>query len=252
VLWRLSNWMSQQHGAMLFPVRPQVEALAMAAIFDHDFRIGVSGGILLASLCLNIFFLLTKADRSFIPSVLDKFVYATPTVGPADHVLGPPDARVRIVEYSDYQCAYCKTMNDRFKSLLKENPQVAWIMRNRPLPTHRYSEIASEAAECANEQGAYWHYNDLLFERQANLVEPAVFESIAQTLALDEGRFVSCFRAARYARKVTEDLMDAQHRGISRTPTFYINGQRFVGAIELADLRQIVASQLDKTVEIKK
>jgi predicted DsbA family dithiol-disulfide isomerase len=220
--------------------------------FYRELSLGIVIGLLAASLCLNVYFFVMRIDPSFLPLVLDRFFYAAPTVESTEHILGARGAPVIIVEYADYQCAYCKMMNDRFKRLVQQDKQVAWVMRNRPLPTHRYAEIASEAAECANEQGAFWAYNDFLFEHQESLVDPGIFWSGAEQLHLDEQKFQSCFRSARYAHKVGEDLLSARERGINQTPTFYINDQRFDGAISPEQLQRIVEAQLTETQEISK
>jgi protein-disulfide isomerase len=220
--------------------------------FDRTTNLGLLLGLLTASLCLNVYFFVTRIDPDFIPMVLDHFFYQPPVVEADDHVVGPRNAPVRIIEYADYQCRYCKTMNDRLKRLLAQDRGVVWVMRNRPLSTHRYAEIASEAAECANEQGSYWAYNDALFDRQERLDEPGVFLSVAEDLNLDGQKFESCFHSTRYARKVGEDLLGARRRGISRTPTFYINNQRFDGAISTDELQHVVEAQLGQTQETGK
>jgi protein-disulfide isomerase len=164
-----------------------------------------------------------------------------------DPAIGPADAPVTIVEFSDFQCPYCKTFRDQtLNALLEEyGDQVRFVFRDFPLnQIHPYAQKAAEAAECANEQGKYWEMHDLLFANSPNLGVDAL-KGFAEQLGLDTEQFNECLDSGRYADEVTADLQEGMSYGVSGTPTFFINGVRLVGAQPLANFQAIIDQELE-------
>ena len=153
-----------------------------------------------------------------------------------DPVLGNPDAPVTIIEFSDYQCPFCRRFWQQTLPLIKQNfidtGKVKLVYRDFPLNFHQYAQKAAEAAECAGEQGKYWEYHDILFERQAEWSAQGVqkFKDYAVELGLDLEQFSSCLDSGKYAQEVQKDYQDGISYGVRGTPTFFINGVKIVGA----------------------
>jgi protein-disulfide isomerase len=167
---------------------------------------------------------------------------------PADNSpsIGPADAKITIVEFSDYQCPYCKRWNDEvFDRLLNEYPkQVRFVYRNFPLTSiHPQAFAAAQAAECAGAQGDYWQYHRALFSQKYGLSESA-YEKYASELGLDTTAFAKCISDGRYGDQITSDINFAANLGISSTPTFFINGIAVVGAQPYEVFKQIIDLEL--------
>lgn len=112
--------------------------------------------------------------------------------------------------------------------------------------SHQYAQKSGEAAECADEQGKFWQYHDLLFQKQDEWSSAGVpkFKEYAQTLGLDTNKFNSCLDSGKYANEVKKDFADGQSYGVSGTPTFYINGVELVGAQPYSAFQQAVEQEL--------
>ncbi len=153
-----------------------------------------------------------------------------------DPVLGDPNAPVTIIEFSDYQCPFCRRFWQQTLPLIKQNfidtGKVKLVYRDFPLNFHQYAQKAAEAAECAGEQGKYWEYHDILFERQSEWSTQGVqkFKDYAAELGLDLEQFSSCLDSGKYAQEVQKDYQDGVSYGVQGTPTFFINGVKIVGA----------------------
>ncbi|PKN95460.1 MAG: hypothetical protein CVU44_01895 [Chloroflexi bacterium HGW-Chloroflexi-6] len=163
-----------------------------------------------------------------------------------DPVLGPDDAPITLVAFSDYQCPYCKKWHDdAFERLMKEyEGKIRFVYRDFPLNSiHPQAEPAAQAANCANEQGAYWEYHTALFSYKYDFGEQA-FEQYAIDLGLDEAALMECFRSGRYAGEVDADLQFAAEFGIQSTPTFFLNGIAIVGAQPYDVFKQIIDLEL--------
>lgn len=150
----------------------------------------------------------------------------------ADPSFGPPDARVTIVEFSDFQCPYCKMFKDNTLAQLKQayGNRVRFVFRDFPLDSiHPYARGAAEAAQCAHEQGKFWEYHDILFANQQALTPPDL-KRYAQQLGLDTRRFNDCVDSHKYQASVEADVQEGNRLHVSGTPTFFINGRVLVGA----------------------
>jgi protein-disulfide isomerase len=159
--------------------------------------------------------------------------------------IGPADAPVTIIEFSDYQCPYCQRWHDEvFTRLLVEYPdQVRIVYRDLPLGSHSEASKAAEAANCANEQNAFWQYHDKIFSYAYDLGRDA-YLSYASELDLDMTIFTECLDSSRYADEVAADLKYAQGLGIGSTPTFFVNGIFVQGALPYEDFKSLIDQEL--------
>jgi len=153
---------------------------------------------------------------------------------------GAAQAPVTIVEFSDFECPYCKRSVPILKELREKYPgKLKLVYRDFPGPNHRQALSAAEAAQCAAEQSRFWEYHDTLFARQA----PEVgwnFSALAEGLGLRQSPFDACIKEHRYRQKVLKDLQEGLKLGVASTPTFFINGRPLVGARPLADFQAII------------
>lgn len=144
---------------------------------------------------------------------------------------GNAKAPVTIVEFSDYQCPYCAGAEETIKRIKKEfgPDKVRIVYMDMPIPGHTRALPASLAALCAEEQGKFWEYHDLLFTNQTKL-EDSDFSQYAKTTSLDEKKFKECFDKKKYSDLVARSQQEASKAGIRATPSFLINGQLLQGA----------------------
>jgi protein-disulfide isomerase len=161
--------------------------------------------------------------------------------------LGPADARVTIVEFSDYQCRFCEKAMSTVHALAALYPKdVRVVLKNFPMPGHKHARLAAEAALAAGEQGKYWEMHDLILANQENLGRAAL-DDYAQKLGLDIGRFRAALDDGRFAAQVDRDIEDGKALGLKGVPSFVINGRLVVGARPLEDFKQIVEEELAAT-----
>lgn len=170
--------------------------------------------------------------------------YDIPTEG--FHSIGPKDAPIVLVEFSDYQCPYCKRWHDEvYTSLMAAYPnQVRLVYRNLPLTQiHPQAMNAAEAAMCAGEQDAYWQYHEKLFEN-SDVLSADLYASLAADLGLDAASFESCMTDHKYLDEIQADMQFAINLGVQSTPTFFINGLAVVGAQPLSVFQQVIDQEL--------
>ncbi|MEU6577857.1 Na+/H+ antiporter NhaA [Streptomyces sp. NPDC046805] len=155
-----------------------------------------------------------------------------------DHVRGPEDAVVTVVEYGDYECPYCGEADPITRDLLLSRPDVRYVWRHLPLSdVHPHARLAAEAAEAAAAQGAFWRMHTLLLQRQDRL-EMSDLLGYSADLGLDVRRFHRDLRRRTHADRVERDIISADRNGVSGTPTFFFNGQRHHGAHDADALMQ--------------
>jgi len=164
-----------------------------------------------------------------------------------DPFLGSKDAKVTIVEFSDFQCPFCARFHSQtFPQLKKEyidTGKVRYVYRDFPLSFHQHAMNAAIAAECADEQGKFWEYHDKLFQNQRALDDSSL-KRYAEEIGLDTSKFNSCLDNKETASEVNKDVQDGQRYGVSGTPTFFINGVKLVGAQPYSAFKQVVDQQL--------
>jgi Na+/H+ antiporter NhaA len=157
-----------------------------------------------------------------------------------DHIRGPIDAPVTVVEYGDFQCPYCGQAEPVVRELLRDFGDVRYVWRHLPLnDVHPRAQLAAEVAEAAADQGAFWEMHDLLFAHQ-DAFEPADMMAYAGQLGLDVDQFTDALREHTGAGRVADDVDSADLSGVSGTPTFFVNGRRHYGAYDIATLSAAV------------
>lgn len=161
--------------------------------------------------------------------------------------LGSPDAPVTVVVFSDFQCPYCAqfalgTM-PQLEGLIATG-QVRFVYKHFPLATHAQAPLAAQAAACAQDQGRFWEYHDLLYANQDGL-EMDDLESYARDLDLDTGRFEECLESGARASAVAQDQALGRQLGVTGTPTFFFNGRRVVGALSPEQFRAELAREME-------
>jgi protein-disulfide isomerase len=161
---------------------------------------------------------------------------------------GPRDAPVTIVEFSDFQCPFCKTVVATLKQLTAQySDRVRWVFRDFPIAgLHPEAQRAHEAARCAGEQGKFWPYHDLLFER-APEVSPAALRAYAAQVGAEAAAFSQCLESGKHRAAVNADIETGTRLGVTGTPTFFINGQLLVGNQPLAEFQRLIERELGRT-----
>jgi protein-disulfide isomerase len=164
-----------------------------------------------------------------------------------DPCVGPTDAPITIVEFSDFQCPYCQKSVGVLKILQRlYGEKIRIVYRDYPGPNHPDAWPAAEAAQGAGELGKFWEYHDLLFERQT-AGKGWDFVALAKEVGLQEEAFTTCLNSGRYRQEVIKDVQDVFQLGISSTPTFFINGRPMVGAHTVSDFQAIIAPMLSSS-----
>jgi protein-disulfide isomerase len=157
--------------------------------------------------------------------------------GERDHMLGPVDAPVTLVEYGDFECPHCGRAYPIVKQIQRRlGRRLRFVFRHFPLrESHPHAEHAAEAAEAAGAEGKFWEMHDRLFERQFALDDDYLIE-YAGDLGLDSARVRRELAAGTYAPRVREDFRSGVTSGVNGTPTFFINGLRYDESWELEPL----------------
>ena len=170
----------------------------------------------------------------------DETALAEP-VGAKDHMQGPANAPVTLVEYGDYECPYCGEAYPVLKEVQKKvGNSLRFVFRNFPLTQmHPHAFAAAEAAEAAGAQGKFWEMHDMLYEHQENL-EPEALAGYAKMLKLDMERFVKDVNAGTFAAKIKHDFQTGVMSGVNGTPSLFINGERFDGSVDVESLLEVL------------
>jgi protein-disulfide isomerase len=157
---------------------------------------------------------------------------------------GPADAPVTVVEYADYECPYCLQFQPGLEKLEAEfKGKLAFVYKDVPLPMHAHAQKAAEAAHCAEAQGKYWEYHDLLFASKG--LEISQLKEGARSLKLNGEAFDKCLDSGEQADRVKQQLTEAQSLGIPGTPAFFVNGRGLnANATSYETLRQAVEEEL--------
>ena len=173
-----------------------------------------------------------------------KTVRYTVPVGDSPSI-GAANAPVTIIEFSDFECPYCRTWQQEvFPQLMSSyGDKIRFVYRNFPLSSHANALPAANAAMCANEQGKYWEYHDKLFGMTLPL-ETASYQKYASDLGLDTTKFNDCYNNKRYQTNIQADVTFATSLGVDQTPTFFINGLAVLGAESYDFFKQIIDQEL--------
>ena len=168
-------------------------------------------------------------------------MFTAPVITAEDHVLGPEDAPVTVLEYGDYECPYCRgAFRDVHRMLDRYPTQVRFIFRNFPITqVHPHAEQAAEAAEAAAAQGKFWDMYQLLLRPSSRLDFDSLL-SYARDLGLDVDRFGQEVTGGAYAAKIEHDVREGVRNGVNATPKFYVDGERIDGKFPLEGLENAI------------
>jgi Na+/H+ antiporter NhaA len=231
-----------------FTVALLVAALAFSGPRLEEAKVGIFSAVLGASLLTWLLFrataLLPRRLRTLaVLGTAQPLVDLDRDVDPErDHVRGPMEAPVTVVEYGDFECPYCGRAEPVVRELLGDFGDVRYVWRHLPLSdVHPNAQLAAEASEAATRQGAFWEMHDLLLGHQ-DALEPRDLMGYAEQLGLDTERFSNDLREHEGAAQIAEDVDSADISGVSGTPTFFINGQRHYGAYDIDTLSKAVVT----------
>jgi len=162
-----------------------------------------------------------------------------------DHIEGPVNAPLTLVEYGDYQCPYCGAAYPEVKKVQRElGSNLRFVFRNFPITSsHEFAEHAAEIAEAASAQGKFWEMHDFLYEHQDLLGYDNSIFAYAKELGLDAQRLAQEVMNSTYLNRIKEDFNGGIRSGVNGTPTFYISGTRYNGSPTARDLLEALNHQ---------
>lgn len=169
-------------------------------------------------------------------------------------VLGRADAPVTIVEFSDYQCPYCRQYAlqtlPKIKETYIDTGQVRYLFKDYPLPSHPSAQKAAEAAHCAGAQGAFWEMHARLFESQSTWSQQGqegaidAFVRYAKELGLEDVAFRACLEGGQFGEQIRQDQWEGEQAGVYGTPSFLVNDQLLAGAYPFETFQEIIEAKL--------
>jgi Na+/H+ antiporter NhaA len=244
------GWAAVAGGGSITGIGFTVSLLIASLAFDGTQLAQAKLGVLSAALCAAaLSWLVFRATALLPPRLRIRLLLGTtqvivdladPVDPERDHIRGPEDAPVTLVEYGDFECPYCGQAEGVVRELLADFGDVRYVWRHLPLTdVHPRAELAAEAAEAAAEQGAFWEMHDLLLDHQDALSPPDLIGYAGQ-LGLDMEEFTTDLDRQVGAGRVAEDVDSADLSGVSGTPTFFVNGRRHFGAYDIGTLSAAV------------
>jgi Na+/H+ antiporter NhaA/protein-disulfide isomerase len=229
-----------------FTVSLLIASLAFSGPELQEAKLGILSAAMVASLLAWMVFGLTarlspaRRTRALLGTAETLIDLAAPVDPDRDHIRGPADAKVTLVEYGDFECPYCGQAEPVVRALLANFGDLRYVWRHLPLTdVHPNAALSAEAAEAADRQGAFWPMHDLLLEHQQEL-RPLHLVRYAANLGLDVDRFREDLRRHVGANRVAEDVDSASSSGVAGTPTFFVNGRRQYGAYDIDTLTAAV------------
>jgi len=164
---------------------------------------------------------------------------------------GPASAPVTIIEFSDYECPFCKRASSTVAEVLRHyGDKVRFVHRDFPLNFHQHARLAAEAAACAHAQGKFWEYHDRLWKAE-DLSESGL-KSLAKETGLDATKFDECLQKKPHTAAIDRDIEDGTAAGVNGTPAFFINGRMLSGAQPFEAFKQVIDEELKRAAEKKK
>jgi len=180
-----------------------------------------------------------KTSIALVPPIVDVSTAGRPARGGAN-------APVTIIEFSDYECPFCKRAAEAVdKVMTAYGDKVRLVHRDYPLPMHQNARPAAEAAHCANAQGKFWPYNARLFASPDLSTEK--LQSMATEVGLDRPKFDECLTKATFKADVDKDMADGNAAGVTGTPAFFINGRMLSGAQPFEKFKEVIDEELART-----
>ena len=238
-----------------FTVALLISSLAFTGTQLAEAKLGILSGAICATLLTwGIFGGLNRLSprtrlRALLGTASTVTDLAVPVDPDRDHIRGPrKDALVTLVEYGDFECPYCGQAEPAVRGLIREYGELRFVFRHLPLTdVHQHAQLAAEAAEAAAVQGAFWEMHDMLMDHQGALTFRDLV-GYAETIGLDTDKFAADLRKHAGAYRVAEDVDSADLATVSGTPTFFINGNRYYGAFDLAALKEAVQTAKARAV----
>ncbi|MFI0942619.1 Na+/H+ antiporter NhaA [Streptomyces sp. NPDC021020] len=254
------GWAAVAGGGTIAGIGFTVSLLIATLAFDgrqlEQAKIGVLSAVVLAMLSTSLVALVTarlpkaRRARALLGTAESVVDLAEPVDPDRDHVRGPLDAPVTVVEYGDFECPFCGQAEQVVRELLADFGDIRYVWRHLPLPdVHPHAQLAAEAAEAASLQGAFWEMRDLLITHQEELGVKDLLRH-AQDLGLDVDAFREALRGRHGAARVEVDVESADLSGVAGTPTFFVNGRRHHGAYDIDSLSAAVIAARDRAVLI--
>ena len=180
--------------------------------------------------------------KSTVKVMLDQPREIVKGEGPA---LGPANAPIELVEFSDFQCPYCRRAAPIVKQVIEAyGAQLHFVYRHYPLSQHENARPAAEAAACADEQGKFWAFHDRLFADPARTSDPRLRQT-AKELELDTTRFNACVDSHQFRAKVETDMKAGNAAGVMGTPAFFVNGRPLLGDPSLEQFKRLIDDELE-------
>jgi Na+/H+ antiporter NhaA len=256
------GWAAVAGGGAIAGIGFTVALLIATLAFDGPQLEEAKVGILSAALCAAaVAWAVVRATALLPPrrrarallGTADSLVDLAAEVDPdRDHIRGPEDAPITMVEYGDFECPYCGQAEPVIRELLAGRGDVRYVWRHLPLSdVHPQAQMAAQAAEAAAEQGAFWEMHDLLLDHQ-DALRLGDLVRYAGELGLNVERFRDHLRRNTGAARVAEDVDSADLSGVSGTPTFFINGRRHYGAYDIASLTAAAEAARKRTLVSRK
>jgi Na+/H+ antiporter NhaA len=229
-----------------FTVSILIAALAFSGVELQEAKLGVLSAAAAAPVLTALVYRLTRMLprelrlRALVGKPQTIVDLAVPVDLERDHIRGPRDAPVTLVEYGDFECPYCGRAEAIIRELLADFGDLRYVWRHLPLnDVHGHAQVAAEASEAAADQGRFWDMYETLLSHQDALTVRDLMR-YAEELGLDVERFRDYVRKGKGAGRVAEDVESADASNVSGTPTFFINGRRHYGAYDVATLSQEV------------
>lgn len=215
------------------------------------------GAILIAAVLISGTLFYTRANPSGQAAQIGNEEDTKPVdiaITDQDHILGNKDAKVTIVEFSDFQCPFCRSFfeaaHQQIKKEYLDTGKARLIFRHFPLGFHAGAKPAAMGSECAADQGKFWEFHDKIFQEQAKSGQGTVqftttdIKRWAANLKLNTKQFNECLDSSKYSKRVDDDTAYGASINVSGTPSFFVNGKRLVGAQPFAAFKAIIDEAL--------
>jgi len=213
------------------------ESRALAALVVKSAREGKNAGRIRDALATS-----AVARRHAGPGRVLEDPVEIPVAGSPEK--GPKDAKITLVEFSDFECPYCSKAVGQIDAVLRAYPRdVKLIYKQFPLSIHPHANLAAEASLAAFAQGKFWPMHDMLFAHFHRITrENAMLW--AKEIGLDTGKFATDLDAVKYARVIEKDMADGEAAGVNGTPTIFINGKHYNGSLTFEAMKPIVEAEI--------
>jgi Na+/H+ antiporter NhaA len=256
------GWGAVLGGGTIAGIGFTVSLLIATLAFDgrelEQAKIGVLSAVVLAMLITTAVALVTerlpepRRARALLGTAQSVVDLVEPVDPERDHVRGPLDAPVTVVEYGDFECPFCGQAESVVRELLSDFGDVRYVWRHLPLTdVHPHAQFAAEAAEAAAAQGMFWEMHDLLMDRQESLKIKDLVRH-AEEIGLDIEVFKDALKSRTGKARVAQDVESADQSGVSGTPTFFVNGRRHHGSYDIEGLSAAVVAARDRALLVER